>query len=46
MAQAAKVAWCKRSERTATHEVVDHPWPHEVQQPHVAQQETPELRVA
>jgi hypothetical protein len=36
MAQVAEVAWCKRSERMTTHEVVDHPWPQEVQQSHVA----------
>jgi hypothetical protein len=46
MAQAAEVAWCRRSERTTTHEVVDHPWPQEVQQPRVVQQETPEPRVS
>jgi hypothetical protein len=46
MARATEVAWCRRSERTATHEVVDHPWPQEVQQPRVVQQETPEPRVA
>jgi hypothetical protein len=31
---------------TTTHEVVDHPWPQEVQKPRVAQWETLELRVA
>jgi hypothetical protein len=45
MAQAPEVACCRRSERTITDEVVDHPWPQEVQQPRVAQQETPEPRV-
>jgi hypothetical protein len=38
MAQAPEVACCRRSERTITHEVVDHPWPQEVQQPRVVQQ--------
>jgi hypothetical protein len=36
--QAAEGAWRRRSERTATHEVVDHPWSQEVQKPHVARQ--------
>jgi hypothetical protein len=46
MARAAEVAWCRRSERMATHEVVNHSWPQEVLHPCMAQQETPEPRVA
>jgi hypothetical protein len=44
--RAVEGAWRRRSERTTTHEVVDHPWPQEVQKPRVAQWETPEPRVA
>jgi hypothetical protein len=45
MARAVRVALCRRSERTATYKVVYHPWPQEVQQLRVAQQETLEPRV-
>jgi hypothetical protein len=40
MARATEIAWCRQSERTATHKMVDHPWPR------VAQQETLEPHVA
>jgi hypothetical protein len=43
---AAEGAWRRRSERTTTHEVVDHSWSQEVQKLRVAQWETPEPRVA
>jgi hypothetical protein len=46
MARAAEVSWCRRLERTTTHEVVDYLWSQEVQQLHVEQQETPEPHVA
>jgi hypothetical protein len=44
--QATEGTCHRRSERTATHKVVDHLWPQEVQKLRVAQWENPEPRVA
>jgi hypothetical protein len=44
--RATEGARCRQSERADIHEVVDHPWPQEVQKPRMKQWDTPEPRVA
>jgi hypothetical protein len=44
--RATEGARCRQSERADIHEVVDHPWPQEVQKPRMKQWETPEPREA